>query len=786
MTRFTITPPGHDPRTGTVLARGYAPGVAAPPGMIAITGGQFELLLGGFSGIAEIDVSAPVPFRPGDWLRVWLNGTDAEPDYLGELTEEPWQAGAGVLRARGLTERLMQCRWKGRASGRVTAFLGAVFAQAALPPGVTVGPLQDTLTLTDGESVTPTFQADTPHETLGDTLVSILPALGGWQIGVNNRAEITLASPLRGTLTHRFPIGRSETPPGSLDRYANCLRVPFEYPNGDPGMLEARADHEVDVRGEVWDTAQVTALEVGAPLEPHEGEVVTLRAAYTLGGLPDHKADVTRTGPLAEVTFGGVADRPFLNYVDPPSTPDPGAADVLLGRAANSSVFVTFGNATRDAIAATIQGTAGVTFVDFQPGGYFRLLVQMPMLAGWMPSTALEWLETDGATGDWVRRVGGVIDPKTVDPNLGDWQTELIRPGLSASVTRLVLPEDWNARMILRYTPAYLAALHAAGYARWPQLRLHVGGNPVINATVDRAGVRTVEQFRYSVIVEPPPVVLEPSIQAVFPDGRKDAPFRTPIRQGILRESYGEADRYDPVTDGLNARTKTGDVLAVDFAAPLTLPVGTSIDFLPDRPDGQVGAVWTLPDLTEGQDAERIQRETPGVSFPDALLRAAQTDLYPTGTRLDANGRSRDGWLRFAVRGDFRDRQAGRDVKTQVVQRLILTGLTGVSAVRIRTPDLSHLIVYGAELLRYRTQPVREWRGRYLGHPRLEAYGVAAFESQWGWADVLLDVQTVVYDLSGHQTIVTAGTPLPATDEDATIGEIQSIRREIRRAGGQA
>lgn len=103
----------------------------------------------------------------------------------------------------------------------------------------------------------------------------------------------------------------------------------------------------------------------------------------------------------------------------------------------------------------------------------------------------------------------------------------------------------------------------------------------------------------------------------------------------------------------------------------------------------------------------------------------------------------------------------------------------------VRVSSTGALEAYGVGLLRYVSQPVREYSGSYRVLAGVPEDGVAIFERPDG--EVALDVQRVRYVIgaSGGEAPVTvyAGTPLASTDVDAVLGRILSVEREVRRPG---
>lgn len=249
MYHVTFARPG-----GQVYATIYGtPGAAPPADAPALLSGNVEHLRGGFCGGGELTLSAPLPLEPGDEVRVYL-GAAPDPLYLGEVTGEGWDTGSGTVRLRSLAESAGRSRWMGRLEKRFRDYLLNVLSLCHLPPGVTAGDIPDDLA---------TLRGSTPHELLSDTLDTAMPVIEGGTWGVNEYGRLGVYRP-DPTVTHRFARGQAQTPPGSSDGYANCVRFPYKLPDGSSGMFEGRVDVEADRRGEVWEETQAPAS-VGAP-----------------------------------------------------------------------------------------------------------------------------------------------------------------------------------------------------------------------------------------------------------------------------------------------------------------------------------------------------------------------------------------------------------------------------------------------------------------------------------------------------------------------------------------
>ena len=710
-------------------------------GQPVLLGGELTVLRGGFPDAGKLRLSAPLDLRHMDWVRVWLPG-DAEddPTYLGEVTSEPWRTGAGEVGLRSLTARLRQCRWSGRAEGRFREFLERVLTQATLPPGITVGELPD---------LDATFRADTPFELLGDTLQTIAPALGGWLVGVDATGTIRAVNP--GTeVMHRFPQGRADTPGGAGESYANCVRFSFEYPSGDQGWFEGINRQEVVDRrkGEVWEVVQVGAKELGQPQEPYRTLGATLTTTLLLGG--GQYQNLTWTGtPFGEVSLADL-DKPAVTHLAAVTVyPADEAARRSLDEYLGAQLTPPAGLRVLAAGGAEQRNAGLDPAYSAKLGDAARLEVVLHLTAhtALPPETALVF----GLGAGWQ----GYADFGNVATHGGSWEPV---PGQGGCFRFLLPPVSAcpaGGAVRIAYAPAYRDACLKAGLPLSPitfrgggrlQVPVTLGADPAfLPLVLDDAGDSTT--------IQPTALVRG-----------KATPLNLPFPMFTAR--FTPAD--DPVLQGSSAALPGGTVL-IDLAAPLSLPLGSSLE-LELLPGAAAGRVMVLPDLWDDTAARRYGAENKA-GHAESVAALALREQPMTAVTLPP-GEAADGWARYRVTSDV------------TVRRFILQGLRNVGRLRIRTPQLDTLTTYASELLRYRAQPAREWTGQLSGVGRVPAGGVAAFEVPGRADDELLDVQRVSYDLTNLKTSVAAGTPLPATDEDAIAGRIERIERTQCRAGG--
>jgi len=245
----------------TVHARStpYAPGEIAP------LGGNFEHLRGDFCGAASLKLSAPPEFQAGDWVRVYLDDDpDNDPTYLGEAEGEPWEAGAGELKCRPLSVTVGKAAWRGKATAGFKDYLTAAF-NAANPKGITLGFVPD---------VVATLKSNTLFEEFGDTLTQALPVASA-TAGVNSHAVWSVYQ-YSSEVTHRFVLGEAQTPPGVSGDYANCVRFAYKRPDDVDTYFEGRVQSEVDVRGELWESAGLPTNVTTTAFNPYAGTSVDL------------------------------------------------------------------------------------------------------------------------------------------------------------------------------------------------------------------------------------------------------------------------------------------------------------------------------------------------------------------------------------------------------------------------------------------------------------------------------------------------------------------------------
>lgn len=728
--------------------------VAAPPdGMLLLLGGTLEVTRGDFPAGATLRLSAPPAFVHGDWVRVWLDDDLPEdPIYLGELLGEPWRAGVGEVRARSLMDRVRRCRWMGRASGSLVPFLTAVLALTRLPDGITVAPLPD---------LPAVFDADTAFELLGDTLNAIEPALGGALFGVDTRGRLALVDPGTG-LTHRFPQGMADTPPGATDNYANCVRFSFEYPSSDTGYFEGRNEGQIAAHGgEVWDVSQATVREIGLPEQPYAGLSATLTRTVNPGGAPMLRADGTIGGTLSTVDLtvipGNISVQWPATMPAPPRPDDESYSNGLVAFAAAEplAVRVLFGPATKGRLLAAAQAqeehttrtVAGIT------GGYFDADVRGTRLSGVGVGDTFTWSEI-------------LAD--------GTLAARKITAGTHTGSLRLEFPQDWNNTMILAYHVPFMYKAADAGRALEPILFAR-GSRAYFMAQTYQD--KTYEQFKgysASLPTNNPAMLTTSNVRVIGQDGavtRQAVTLPWPLLSELVD---GTEDEYDPMLALIqrsNSLSLDGTAV-LDFDPPLALPYGSSLEFEALATDSLVGGLWVLTSASLAPEPALRER----LGLPLALLTwvQGQTAAGAVGTVLPAVEPTSDRWLRYAVRGPAGWNKTGAPPDL-LLGRLLLTGLKNIGRVRIRTPYVPGLTGYAERLLVYKMQPRREWTGRYRRLRRASVLGRAAFELPRSPDDVVLDVQKATYDLKELTVSLAAGVPEPATDEDAVAEQIGNI-----------
>ncbi|WP_104992729.1 hypothetical protein [Deinococcus sp. NW-56] len=273
-------------------------------------GSSFEILRGNLCGAGTLRFTAPPRFRPGDWVRVYLPGDTClpgdpadHPRYLGEAVGEPWEVGEGEIALRPLTDRVLKAAWRGDVVGGVvqpfTAPLKPYFemawARCRLPPGITLGTVSES---------TATFRSVNPFERLDTTVQTLLPGLPGGAAGVDARGRFHLLA-ARDEVAAHFFRARSDRPPGRVDNYANCVRLPYARPDGVEAFFEFRAGLEVAVFGEAW---AVEALPTGLTvLQDNPYAALGTATSLTLQhpDLPEWQAAQNTNAPVFSPSWGG-------------------------------------------------------------------------------------------------------------------------------------------------------------------------------------------------------------------------------------------------------------------------------------------------------------------------------------------------------------------------------------------------------------------------------------------------------------------------------------------------
>lgn len=282
---ITLSRPGGLPHTTLRTKTRYRSGEVAP----IAEGTSFEILRGDVCGAGTLKVSGPPDYQLQDWVRVYLPGDvcnpgqpDDDPSYLGEVTNEPWEAGVGSLTLKPLIERVRKAAWRGPVVGGVVQPLKAtlrpylldVLARAALGP-VTVGDVAD---------VPVGFYSTNPFELLATTLDSVLPALPGGVIGVDARARLQVRA-ADDVVMHRFARTRSKREPGRVDGYANCVQFKYTRPSGSEATFALRLTLEVAHYGqEAWTQESLPASVTTTLTNPYAALPVRVYSYLTYSG----------------------------------------------------------------------------------------------------------------------------------------------------------------------------------------------------------------------------------------------------------------------------------------------------------------------------------------------------------------------------------------------------------------------------------------------------------------------------------------------------------------------
>lgn len=765
MLRATFSTPG----SSTPYAIAYAYRTAPPENALAILGGALDVLRGEFPDQGTLDLSRPVKFKPGDWVRVWLPD-DPDPVYLGECMGEPWETGRGTLNLRGLWDTLRRSSWAGKAQGTFLPFFTAVLSQSDRPAWLTVGALPDLPSL---------FKADTPFELLGDTISAITPALDGHLIGVTAQAAVSCVDPGE-AVTYRFPAPLSDRPPGSTDNYANAVRFQYAYPSGDPGFFHGLNNAEITrVGGRRWAVEQVTAREIGLPAEPFEAVQGKVTQTVRPNGVAEYQQDLVLTGEVLHTV--NLSDAEVADLTEPAAMTAYGTAEEQARADRVTRADLTFWANIWETLKQVLGSQPGYAPEEFrthqtlQDNANLYVNARVTTLPGWNLLQTLR-IGTVGADGtvtwftrpnsDVSSRFNALFHPEGVwNPVPNPQNTPELQNVYELMIVTNYVNENTQGkdqRFAIGYDPAFLAAADAANVPVLP-LSLRGGGGLyyVDNSTPKRLSFpgnldRTlVTQWVVNGTVEELRTLRFPVLTAGF----------TPADSAFIR--------------GSGTDTWYG-VALVELNTPLTLPYGSSVE-VELMPGGAVTACWALHalDLAAGQtEAARL-----GTGLPVGVMTAASKAQPTPYTVLTRNGETGDGWARFAVRHADSWNGLGDPPGPMTVVALLLQGVSAVGRLRVRTPQLDGLSGYAARLLRHRAAPMRDWTGLVRSLKRCPALGVAAFEVP-GSPDEVLDVQRVTYDLKLNVVSVRAGSPLPADDADAIGTQVEKVYRVIRRAGG--
>lgn len=739
----------------------YAPVGPPPDGQPCIIGGEITVLRGGFPDQGSLELSAPIGFRAKDWVRVWLPGdTEDDPTYTGECRGEPWQTGRGTVELSGIWESFKRLKWTGSAKGDFPAFFGAVLSKSDKPAYLPVDPLP---------AISSVFSSDVPFELLGDTVNAITPALDGYLIGVTARPAVACVDPGI-EVTHRFPAEVSDRPPGSTDNYANAVRYSFEYPSGDTGYVEHTDTEEVARAGGLiqWSVEQVTAREIGLPLEPYAERTGTTTRTTMPGGLMELRSEAQLSGKL----FGNVTQvdvvAPSVTALPPVTYPAGGSgqADAERARVEESlRGLITFQQGVWQRSAQSFGSKIASQDVWWLNGA-FVVNLTLTTLPGKGINDTLRWgVVADAGNVQWLSKDSPNSGYNRIWTESGTW--ELV-PGETGVYRLLIDPNHVDnftgsqaATFVLAYEPAFLDAARAAGVKVRP-IEWRGGGRLTIWGPLDRI----VTQLQGDQTAIQPALLLGGQM------------YRPRISFPMFSGAYPVT--HDPAQKIAETPGVSGSVLYAPNA-PLELEFGSSVE-VELLPGGTVGGAWVLHDLdTAAAQSEALKM---GTGYPDGVAAAAAKARPTMHTVLTPAEKTPDGWARFAVRRPDSWNGQGDPPPAMTLKHLLLTGATQVGRVRIKTPALEGLLGYGARLLRYKARPMRDWVGQHRDLKRYPALGTAAFQVPGQADDELLDVQKVTYDLGAGRVFVQAGSPVPADDVDAVGTTFDSIRRTIRRAGG--
>lgn len=720
----------------------YAPGELVP------MGGNLEILPGNLCGTGNITLNRPPRdslgqrMRPTDWVRVYLGDSD-QPLYLGEVSSESWWDAGGEVKLTSLKERVSRCAWRSNVEGSTVqlykasfkAFVTEALTRCVLPPGITIGDIPD-------EDVT--LQALRLFEQIGDTLQATLPALRGATWGVNALGQVVVHR-LSSVLTHRFPRGRSDTPPGSLQKYANCVRFGYKAPAGIEAWFELKLTPEIEKHGEAW-TVETLTSNVRPTLEnPWKNDLIQVGWGQTF--------------------YSPIPPSPYRDEPWPYHQPDLIREDLRLRKVFETAQYVSHPAMNPDWTGKLADGITAFDDVVLSAD-------ELPIL-----TPGEERIQLDGLRLDY---------PTSSQEHIRTRANLILQSALPAGVRLVVRNRDTGAQHSKAYTPGEFLTTEPHDTQLKPSLtnypaQVLVGtGDTYTGAGASPYGTEHPKavfwgQYEYEVFYDPDDLAAYHAANGHYPNGF------------LLRIVFPEDQYYSEIRDfRLTAcsradPTRRGWVAHMWAAATYTggpyllkIVVGPLDGGLYSRPKRMIASSFAQVRFAQprqwlGGDAITTDAT---VSSVDMVL--PDGSLVPFTRMTAENGRVTWG---LAQAGEF----------TSAILRLS-GDPRGIGFFTVSIVDTASLLGYAAGLLRYRAEPVRSWVGHYYSLERIEASGMARFE--YYDTDVDLDVVRVAYDLTAGRVAVEAGTPQALDDAEALSGvvdgieRIQRYSRQLPTAGG--
>ncbi|EYB68937.1 hypothetical protein DEIPH_ctg013orf0045 [Deinococcus phoenicis] len=240
---------------------------------------------------------------------------------------------------------------------------------------------------------------------------------------------------------------------------------------------------------------------------------------------------------------------------------------------------------------------------------------------------------------------------------------------------------------------------------------------------------------------------------------------------GRLPEGFDIRFSGENVQVELTAAPTADPVRTVRLTAPVALVPGTAsypryaptITPLTVQP----GASMTFPISYQWRSGDTVNTNA-AVTGVTAVLNTTPATMQPLTRLVDDPDTGRRRW---ALPADFQ--LSGLQLAGDPAQ---------IGWIGINLTDEAGLAAYAYGLLRWRTDVVRSWVGRYPDLRPLEVSGMARFDTPQGDTD--LQVTRGVYDLTSLRSSIEAGTPQALDDAEALGNAFLSVERTLRKPGG--